>query len=108
MLQRGLMNLDELSDDLKNHIFISKSEEQKDIISFNWERIRGLIAQNAGLGGWGAHLEKKDFEALKKNADETVQSIECQKISEVFNQSVKDLPGINYLFFNKIDKGHYT
>jgi hypothetical protein len=102
------MSISELSDHLKDHVFTLKSHEQKEIISANWGRIRGLIAQNAGFGEWGPHLKEKDLEVLKKNADDTVQVVDCHDITKIFNRAVKDLPGINYLFFNQIDKAHYN
>jgi hypothetical protein len=102
------MNVEILSESLKEHVFISKSQEEKEIITSHWERIRGVIAQNAGLRDWGPHLGEKNLEILRKSADETLQAVDCKGITEIFNRSVKDLPGINYLFFNKIDKEHYN
>lgn len=95
-----------LDANLKKYIYETKSIDEQNVIEPNWERIRNLIAQNAGLKKWGSHLNDKHLEMLKTSADETIKTIETVGFGKLFTQPKDPLPGIEYLIFNKIGKEH--
>ena len=89
---------------LKSYIYNKKSEGEQTIIERNWERIKNLIAQNAGLKNWGSHLNEMHLEVLKTTADKTITTIETVGFGEIFKST--SLPGIEYLIFNKVGTEH--